>query len=85
MLQSGVPLRWGCATLAVPCVQTYVVVIPGDKKGGSRQAEVGTVCGHLEGEHVAVEPRGPLKVGDAQVHVADAHRRVQLWVARLVC
>ena len=27
VLQSGVPLRWGCATLAVPCVQTYVVVV----------------------------------------------------------
>jgi hypothetical protein len=80
------PSGGGCATLAVPRVQTYVVVvIPGGKKGGSRQAEVGTVCGHLEAEHVAVEPRGPLEVGDAQVHVADAHRRVQLWMARLVC
>ena len=46
VLQSGVPLRRGCATLAVPRVQTYVVVvIPGGKKGGSRQAEVGTVWG----------------------------------------
>jgi hypothetical protein len=78
VVQSRVPLRWGRAPLHVPGVQAYVMVVPGGKKSRSWQAEVGTVGGHLEAKHVAVEARGPIEVGDAQVHVADAHRRVKL-------
>jgi hypothetical protein len=55
-----------------------VVVVPGGKKGCSWQTEVGTVGGHVEAQHVAVEARGSLEVGYAQVDVPDAHRRVKL-------
>jgi hypothetical protein len=33
VVQSGVPLRWGCVALALPRVQAYVVVVvPGGEK-----------------------------------------------------
>jgi hypothetical protein len=39
---------------------------------------VRTVDGDVEAKHIAVEARRSIEVGDAQVHVADAHRRVKL-------
>jgi hypothetical protein len=33
VVQSGVPLRWGCAALTLPRVQTYVVMVaPGGQE-----------------------------------------------------
>ncbi len=69
----------GRSPLALPRVQAYVVVVvPGGKKGCSWQTEVRTVGGHLEAKHLAVEACGPIEVGNAQVHVPDAHRRGKL-------
>jgi hypothetical protein len=63
----------------VPGVKAYVVVVvPGGKEGRSWSGEVGTVGGHLEAKHIAVEAPRSIEIGDAQVHVPDAHRRVKL-------
>ena len=52
-----------------------VVVVAGGEEGGVEpdRARVGD---DAEAEAVAVERERPLEVGDAQVHVADAHRGV---------
>ena len=79
VVQSRVPLRKRCAPLAVPGVQAYLVmVVPCGKKRCSWQAEVGPVGGQLKAKHVAVEAQRSIEVGDAQMHVSDAHRRVKL-------
>jgi hypothetical protein len=83
--QCRVPLRWGCAPLAVPGVQAYMVmVVSCDKKRCSWQAEVCPVGGQLEAKHVAVEAHRSIEVSDAQMHVSDAHRRVKLRTTRLL-
>jgi hypothetical protein len=65
--------------LALPRVQPDVVMVAsGGKDSRSRQADVATVDGDVEAQHVTVEGGRPIEVGDAQVHVPDAHRRVKL-------
>ena len=55
-----------------------VVVAGGDE--GHRQAHLPTVAGEVEAEAVAVEGERAVEVGDVEVDVADADRRVD-WVA----
>src|SRR5215208_7617235 len=74
--QSRVPLRWRCASLAVPRVQGYVVMVASGRE--EDVFVVRTVGGDAEAKHIAVEARRFIEVGYAQVHVADTHRRVKL-------
>jgi hypothetical protein len=67
VVQSRVPLRRRCAALTLSRVQTYVVMVaPGGQESRSWQADVGTVDGDVEAQHVPVEGGCPIEVGDTQ-------------------
>jgi hypothetical protein len=60
--------------LAVPGVEAYVVMVASCRQ----ESVIRTVDSDVEAKHVAVEGSRPIKVGDAQMHVSDAHLQVKL-------
>src|SRR3712207_838520 len=79
MVEARVPLRRRLSSLARPGVQADVVVVAsGGQKRRPGQAKVRSVGDNVEAQHVVVEGRSAIEIGDAQVDVSDADVRVKL-------
>jgi len=81
MVQSGMAGRRRCTAFAQPGVQADLVVIVACRQQDDLDANRRPVGGDGEAEQVAVERRGALEIGDAEMHMADADIRVKLGVA----
>jgi hypothetical protein len=73
VIEAGVTGRRGRGAGAVPGVQADVVVVVAGGEQEHVEPVLAGVGRDAEAERVAVEPERAVEVGDAQVHVPDAH------------
>jgi hypothetical protein len=76
VVETGVPLRRWRTARAVQAVQADVVVVVAGREQHHVEADLARIRRHGQAERVAVERKRAIEVGDAQVHVSDAHRGV---------
>jgi hypothetical protein len=80
VVEAGVAGRRRRGARALPRVQADVVVVVARREEHRVQADLTRVGGHAEAERVAIERERAVQVGDAQVHVPDAHRGMDGFV-----